>query len=70
MKFTNNGSTGQIKRRKFFVYLGASIVGIFSISKLPLKIFQSKINSELSNRIKISENPLAVKRESRRNANG
>jgi hypothetical protein len=70
MKFTNNGSTGQIKRRNFFIYLGASIVGIFSITKLPFKIFQSKINSELSNRIKISENPLAVKREMGDKLNG
>lgn len=63
-----NGSS-KIKRRNFFYYLGASALGIFSVSKLPINIFKSKINRELTER-NISQkpvvkpNPFAVKRDS------
>ena len=63
MKSNNTSSTGKIKRRNFFYYVGASLVGIFSISKLPFNIIQNKINKEISGTIKIAENPHAVKRD-------
>lgn len=63
MKSNNNSSTGNIKRRNFFYYIGASLVGIFSISKLPFNIVQNKIKKEISGSIKITGNPHAVKRE-------
>jgi uncharacterized membrane protein YhaH (DUF805 family) len=63
MKSNITSSTGKVKRRNFFYYLGASLVGIFSISKLPFNIIQNKINKEIAGSIKISENPQAVKRE-------
>ncbi len=57
----------KIKRRNFFLYLGASLAGIFSIHKLPGRIFKSKISSKISSSssVKISAHPLAVKRESK-----
>jgi hypothetical protein len=63
MKSNNTNSTRIIKRRNFFYYIGASLIGIFSISKLPFNIFSNKINKEITDSIKISENPYAVKRE-------
>jgi hypothetical protein len=54
----------QIKRKKFFLYFGASVIGIFGLSKLPFKIFQSKTNrmAVKASPIKVEINPLAVKR--------
>jgi hypothetical protein len=59
-----NKNTGNIKRRNFFLYLGISLAGIFSISKLPWKFFQTKIyqESDIKKKVKIEENPYAVKR--------
>jgi hypothetical protein len=65
-------NTGNIKRRNFFLYLGVSIAGIFSFSKLPWKLFQSKVYKETGydKKIKIKENPLAVKRVPEKSLNG
>jgi hypothetical protein len=53
----------KIKRKKFFLYFGASVVGIFGLSKLPFKIFQSRNKMAVkASPIKVEINPLAVKR--------
>jgi hypothetical protein len=72
MKINNTSANSKIKRRNFFVCLGASILGIFSISKLPGKIFISKVNSEVkgSSKIKVTAHPMAIKRESKGVVNG
>jgi len=72
MKLNNTSDKPKIKRRNFFVYLGASILGVFSISKLPGKIFNSKITSEVkgTSRIKVTAHPMAIKRESKGVMNG
>ena len=46
------------------MYLGVSLVGIFSLSKLPWNIFGSKINNGTrdNKKIQILKNPDAVKR--------
>jgi len=46
------------------MYLGVSLVGIFSLSKMPWNLFRSKVYKETANKtkIKIKENPYAVKR--------
>jgi hypothetical protein len=62
MNLKNIGSH-KIKRRNFFYYLGASAFGIFSVSKLPFKIFKSKLNNKLSEKITVKRNPYAVKRD-------
>lgn len=62
MNLKNIGSN-KIKRRNFFYYLGASAFGIFSISKLPIKFFKSKLNNKLSGKITVKTNPYAVKRD-------
>lgn len=70
MKSYNIKNTRTIKRRNFFYYIGASLIGIFSISKIPLNIFSNRIKREISGYVKISENPYAVKRKNggRRNS--
>lgn len=62
MNLKNIGSN-KIKRRNFFYYLGASTFGIFTISKLPIKIFKSKLNNKLTGKITVKTNPYAVKRD-------
>ena len=52
----------KIKRRNFFYYLSAGAVGAYALTKVPFKIFHSKLSSAA--RIKVKENPYAVKRES------
>jgi len=69
MNLKNSNGSAKIKRRNFFYYLGASALGIFSISKLPINIFKSKINKELtesntSQKPVVKPNPYAVKRDS------
>jgi hypothetical protein len=58
-------SNQNIRRRKFFLYLGISIVGIISFTKSPFKLFKSKIKNDIikTNNILITSNPSAVKRE-------
>jgi hypothetical protein len=52
----------KIKRRNFFYYLTAGAAGAYALTKMPFKIFQSKVSS--ASKIKVKENPYAVKRES------
>lgn len=61
----NTFDSTRIRRRNFFFYLGALVAGIFSITKLPGRIFKSKINSEIStsSKIKVIVHPQAVRRE-------
>jgi hypothetical protein len=58
-----------IKRRNFFYYLSAGAVGAYALTKLPFKIFQSKVKAASSS-IRVKENPYAVKREAKGKANG
>lgn len=64
MNLNNKNGSSKLKRRNFFYYLGASALGVFSVSKLPVKIFKSKINKELTKKQKpvVKTNPYAVKR--------
>jgi hypothetical protein len=62
MNLKNIGSI-KIKRRNFFYYLGASALGIFSVSRLPIKIFKSKLSNKLTEKITVKANPYAVKRD-------
>jgi hypothetical protein len=55
------GDTKKIKRRNFFVYLGAGALGAYALTKLPFKLFGQKLKAEAS--IKIKPNPYAVKRD-------
>jgi len=66
MNLNNKNGSSKIKRRNFFYYLGVSAFGIFSVSKLPVNIFKSKINKELTKEQKpvVTSNPYAVKRDS------
>jgi hypothetical protein len=57
-------SKSRIKRRNFFLYLGAGAAGVFALTKIPLKIFQQKIKSETG--VKVKPNPYAVKRDTTR----
>ena len=55
--------TKKIKRKSFFLYLGASALGVYSLTKFPFKFVQSKLTSSGKKGIEIKINPLAVKRE-------
>ena len=50
----------RIKRRNFFVYLGAGALGAYALTKLPFRLFQQKLKAETS--IKVKANPYSVKR--------
>jgi hypothetical protein len=65
-------NTSKIKRRNFFLALGVSALGIFSISKLPLRLFTSKITGKIRNsgKIRITPNPMAVSRDKEGRDNG
>jgi hypothetical protein len=69
MNLKNIGSN-KIKRRNFFYYLGASVFGIFSISKLSVKIFKSRLNNKLTGEITVKPNPYSVKRDAGSAKNG
>ncbi len=56
-----NSGSKKIKRRNFFMYLGAGALGALALRNLPFKLFQQKIKAEAS--IKVKENPYAVKRD-------
>ena len=58
---SSKGDTKKIKRRNFFVYLGAGALGAYALTKLPFKLFQQKLKAEAS--IKVKPNPYAVKRD-------
>lgn len=71
---TINKENTKLKRRKFFIYLGISFTGLFSLSKLPMKIFRTRVENEMSGRnksIRFNSIPEAVSRkasqESRKN---
>lgn len=59
----------KIKRKKFFLLFGASVAGVIGFIKSPIKIFSGKGNNsnlpEKKSSIKIEQNPLSVKRESK-----
>lgn len=64
--------SNKIKRKKFFLYSGALAFGMFAASKIPFNLFKSN-QSVVSNKessIKITQNPNAVKRNSRQENNG
>ncbi len=64
--------SGKIKRGKFFLYTGVLTLGMAAAFKLPFNIFGSNqtSNTRKNNSIKISQNPNAVKRNSRQENNG
>ncbi|MCB0725824.1 MAG: hypothetical protein R3A12_00275 [Ignavibacteria bacterium] len=64
----------KIERKKFFMYSGAAALGIYALLKNPFKLLGSDSNktgdkkSELySGKIKITQNPNAVTRNTGRN---
>jgi hypothetical protein len=63
-----NSNSPKIKRRNFFYFLGAGALGIYALAKQPVKMFASKIKAV--SRIKIKENPSAVKRNLKEPSNG
>ena len=65
-----NGS--KIKRRNFFLALGASAIGLFSLSNIPIKFLSSRVFRKIpgSGKINVTPNPLAVSREKVGKANG
>ncbi len=62
---SNSSNPPKIKRRNFFMYLGAGALGAYALTKLPFKLFQQKIKAETS--IKVKANPYAVKRDMSKN---
>lgn len=65
MSIEKTDNTRKIKRRNFFIYLGASVLGFVTFSGFPFKIIKSNILHKNKNKqkIRVSENPYAVKRE-------
>ena len=66
----NPGSTitKSIKRRSFFYYLTAGAVGVYALTKMPFNIVRSKVQT--AGRIKVKENPYAVKRDANKGSRG
>ena len=64
-----NTESGTMKRKKFFLYSGSALLGLFAFLNIPASIFRSGNVSKVSS-IKITENPNAVKRKSRQVNNG
>ena len=64
--------SNKIKRKKFFLYSGALALGMFAASKIPFNLFKSNQNviPVKESSIKITQNPNAVKRNSRQENNG
>ncbi len=60
-EMNSNNPKSKIKRRNFFMYLGAGAASAFALTKLPMRIFQQKIKSETA--MKVKANPYAVKRD-------
>ena len=60
--YNNKVEKNGIKRKRFFVYLGASVIGIYAAFSNPMRIFSKKNNSSASGKLKVQQNPLAVKR--------
>lgn len=59
--------TPKIKRRNFFVYLGAGAISAYALTKLPFNLFRQKLKAEAS--VKVKENPYAVKRDKSKKVN-
>ncbi len=57
-----------IKRRNFFYYLAAGAAGVYAFTKMPFNIFKSKVAE--ASKIKVKENPYAVKRVAKGVNNG
>lgn len=59
-------------RKKFFLYSGILAFGMFAVSKFPFSLLKSDQNtvSKKVSSIKITQNPNAVKRNSRQENNG
>lgn len=55
-------SKNGMKRKKFFLYLGASAMGLYSVVANPFRIFAKKENKSGSAKLKVQQNPLAVQR--------
>jgi hypothetical protein len=72
MNLENTSGSTKLKRRSFFAYLSAFVLGMFSLSKLPLNLIKSRLNNELrkGNKPLVRENPYAVKRNSGGAING
>lgn len=66
---TKNTESETMKRKKFFLYSGSALLGLFAFFNIPSGIFRSGNASKVSS-IKITENPNAVKRKSREVNNG
>ncbi len=58
---SDSNTPKKIKRRNFFMYLGAGALGALALTKLPFRMFQQKLKAEAS--IKVKVNPYAVKRD-------
>ena len=67
MNYFKGLNTKKIKRKNFFYYLGASALGIYTISQIPFNKIQSKLRKETRQKadIKVRQNPHAVKRNIR-----
>lgn len=72
MNLANNNGSSKIKRRNFFLYLGASVIGVVALAKSPFSLFKSKLNSELNktNKLSVRANPYAIKRTNEGAKNG
>jgi hypothetical protein len=72
MELTKLLNTNKIKRRNFFFTLGTSVLGLVSLSKLPLKYFTSKMSGHFGDdrKVRITPNPLAVSRDKEGKGNG
>ncbi|HMS35453.1 MAG TPA: hypothetical protein PKC91_15335 [Ignavibacteria bacterium] len=62
----------KIKRKKFFLYSGVLAFGMVAASKFPFNLFNTnqKVITNKESSIKITQNPNAVKRNSRQENNG
>lgn len=58
----NSESKNGMKRKKFFLYLGASAVGLYTAVANPFRIFVKKENKSGGAKLKVHQNPLAVQR--------
>jgi hypothetical protein len=65
MNIEKTDNTRKIKRRNFFIYLGASVLGFVTFSRFPLSIIRSNTprKNYSKQKIRVYENPYAVKRE-------
>lgn len=69
MNYFRGLNTIKIKRKNFFYYLGASVLGVYTISQFPFNKLRAKLRKEIQpgTKIKVKQNPFAVKRITRGN---